>query len=48
MSLGCDSQNMKTSIINGSEVSRLSVAIQLLPEGEPIKSIILSQVITVF
>ncbi|MCV8260464.1 hypothetical protein ODR04_06640, partial [Escherichia coli] len=26
----CHRQNMKTSIINGSEVSRLSVAIQLL------------------
>ncbi|RCX03996.1 hypothetical protein DFO56_1021, partial [Kosakonia sp. AG348] len=25
----CHRQNMKTSIINGSEVSRLSVAIQL-------------------
>jgi hypothetical protein len=27
----CHRQNMKTSIINGSEVSRLSVAIQRTP-----------------
>ncbi|MGT3883159.1 ATP-binding protein, partial [Escherichia coli] len=29
----CHRQNMKTSIINGSEVSRLSVAIQLPVEN---------------
>ncbi|MGJ8223742.1 hypothetical protein, partial [Klebsiella pneumoniae] len=32
LAIRCHRQNMKTSIINGSEVSRLSVAIQT-PEG---------------
>ncbi|WP_284881662.1 hypothetical protein, partial [Citrobacter portucalensis] len=30
LAIRCHRQNMKTSIINGSEVSRLSVAIQLV------------------
>ncbi|NCH96728.1 integrase, partial [Cronobacter dublinensis] len=31
----CHRQNMKTSIINGSEVSRLSVAIQRVESSKP-------------
>ncbi|MEH5973291.1 hypothetical protein PO654_19865, partial [Phytobacter diazotrophicus] len=31
----CHRQNMKTSIINGSEVSRLSVAIQAITRRRP-------------
>ncbi|MGU3530327.1 type VI secretion system tube protein TssD [Raoultella planticola] len=34
LAIRCHRQNMKTSIINGSEVSRLSVAIQTLKSAE--------------
>ncbi|MEB0981977.1 hypothetical protein, partial [Citrobacter portucalensis] len=34
----CHRQNMKTSIINGSEVSRLSVAIQFLKQMKTYES----------
>ncbi|CAM8000871.1 hypothetical protein LENIMA164B_18885 [Lelliottia nimipressuralis] len=36
LAIRCHRQNMKTSIINGSEVSRLSVAIQMAIEATAI------------